>query len=71
MADPIDAQMRALHDSGAHDTLSRLHEEAASRPLPMEERRFHLTHAWVYALVEGDTARVTSLERELRALGGL
>ncbi len=36
-----------------------------------EERRFHLTHAWVYALVDGDDARVGPLETRLREVGGL
>lgn len=71
MADPLDARMRALHDSGQHGELSHLHEEAATRPLPLEARRFHLTHAWVYALVEGDAPHVARLEDQLRVLGGL
>jgi hypothetical protein len=34
-------------------------------------RRFHLTHAWVFALEAGHARAVDGLEAELRALGGL
>lgn len=69
----VDAALTRLH--GRQDCafqLSALHEEAAAdfADTP-DERRFHLTHAWVYALVDGDDARVTTLERLLKGAGGL
>lgn len=63
--------MRALHDSSDHMAMSGLHEQAADRLIPPSEQRFHLTHAWVYALVTGDSVRVEALEKRLRTLGGL
>ncbi len=69
----VDADLTRLH--GRQDCayqLSALHEEAADHFAKTEdERRFHLTHAWVYALVDGHDARVTSLERLLKEAGGL
>lgn len=52
--------------------MSALHEEAATDfAETTDERRFHLTHAWVYALVDGDDARIAVLEQQLRDMGGL
>lgn len=69
----LDADLTRLH--GRQDCakqLSALHEEAATDfATTNEERRFHLTHAWVYALVDGDDARIAGLETELRDAGGL
>ncbi len=69
----VDADLTRLH--GRQDCasqLSALHEEAANDfAVTAEERRFHLTHAWVYALVDGDDARIVTLEDQLRRLGGL
>lgn len=69
----IDADLTRLH--GRQDCaleLSALHEEAAADfAETVDERRFHLTHAWVYALVDGDDVRVASLERLLKKAGGL
>jgi len=51
--------------------LSALHEQAAALMTDPTARRFHLTHAWVHALVAGDEARIATLEHQLRALDGL
>lgn len=69
----VDAALTRLHGRQEHAAdLTVLHEEAAADFAETEEeRRFHLTHAWVYALVTGDEARVAQLERRLRRLGGL
>lgn len=69
----VDAALTRLHGRQDHAAeLSALHEEAAADfAETAEERRFHLTHAWVYALVDGDDARVDMLQRRLRAMGGL
>ena len=69
----MDAALTRLHGRQEHAAeLSALHEEAASDFAgTADERRFHLTHAWVYALVDSDDARVNALESRLRAVGGL
>ena len=69
----VDAALTRLHGRHEHAAeLSALHEEAATDfAETVEERRFHLTHAWVYALVTGDDARAIRLEGDLRRLGGL
>lgn len=69
----VDAALTRLHGRQEHAAdLSALHEEAAADfATTAEERRFHLTHAWVYALVTGDDARSETLEAELRRIGGL
>lgn len=69
----LDAELTRLHgDPGAAARLSTLHLKAAAFfEGDAGARRFQLTHAWVYALVAGDDARVEELERRLRALGGL
>ncbi len=69
----VDAELTRLHGRQEHAAdLSALHEEAAADfAATQNERRFHLTHAWVYALVDGDDARVDILQAELIAIGGL
>lgn len=69
----VDAALTRLHGRQEHAAeLSALHEEAATVfAETAAERRFHLTHAWVYALVTGDDARIDVLEAELRRAGGL
>jgi hypothetical protein len=70
-SDALDHELKRLHGSDAHIALSSLHEEAALAMPSKAERRFHLTHAWVYALVTGDDRRVQHLESQLKTLGGL
>lgn len=69
----LDEELTRLHGQTAHAArLSVLHETAAAEfAAGPEEARFHLTHAWVYALVDGNDARIGVLERQLRAIGGL
>lgn len=69
----LDAALTRLHGRHEHAAeLAALHDEAAADfAETAAERRFHLTHAWVYALVIGDDARISALEAELRRLGGL
>ncbi|MEM8872569.1 MAG: hypothetical protein AAGE38_19370 [Pseudomonadota bacterium] len=57
-ARPVEEQVALYHQAADLMTLS-------------QARRFHLTHAWVYALEAGDETTIEALERELRALGGL
>jgi hypothetical protein len=66
----LDAELRALHGAGSPARLSTLHERAAEFG-DAGTARFHLTHAWVFALVAGDAARIAALETRLRAAGGL
>jgi predicted NAD/FAD-dependent oxidoreductase len=69
----LDEELTRLHADTDHAArLTVLHEAAAD--LFSDDpgaRRFQLTHAWVFALVDGDEARVATLEQQLRALGGL
>lgn len=69
----LDAELTRLHADTDHAArLTVLHEAAAD--LLNDDpgaRRFQLTHAWVFALVDGDEARVAALEQELRTIGGL
>lgn len=67
----LDAALRRLHGSGDAAALSALHCKAAGMMTSNEEARFHLTHAWVYAMVAGDPFETARLERTLRDLGGL
>ncbi|MEO1199415.1 MAG: hypothetical protein AAFX39_09295 [Pseudomonadota bacterium] len=67
----LDVALKALHGTGAAGELSRLHETAAEMMADSASRRFHLTHAWVFALEAGDVERSNSLEAKLCALGGL
>jgi|OM-RGC.v1.034553159 hypothetical protein len=67
----LDAALIRLHGSGEAAMLAALHEEAATLLPDAGARRFHATHAWVYALEAGDAPRVARLEQALRAAGGL
>lgn len=68
----IDARLKHLHGQlEAAAELSDLHEQAAQLTNVSGDHRFHITHAWVFALVAGDDARIALLEARLRALGGL
>lgn len=70
-APALDAELRRLHGSGEAAALSALHVHAAELMPSPEGRRFHLTHAWIYALVAGDPFATVKLEAELRSMGGL
>lgn len=68
----LDEELTRLHADPAHAArLSALHEEAATLLDDPAARRFQLTHAWVFALVDGDEARAARLESALGSLGGL
>ncbi len=69
----LDAELTQLHADNAHAArLSVLHEEAAAMFYDdPAAQRFQLTHAWVFALVDGDDRRVAMLEAKLTTLGGL
>lgn len=70
-AQEIDAALKADPEGRNPARLAKLHEEAAALLSTAEEQRFHLTHAWVYALVSGNTAQSNALEKRLTSLGGL
>lgn len=70
-ADALDAELRRLHGGPDAAALTRLHESAAAAMSDPAAARFHLTHAWVYALVCGDDAQIAALESQLIAAGGL
>ncbi|MEL6582923.1 MAG: hypothetical protein AAFQ36_03750 [Pseudomonadota bacterium] len=67
----IDTSLKRLHGSHNARQLSGLHEEAASMMADADAQRFHLTHAWVYALVEGREDRIAALETRLQNADGL
>jgi hypothetical protein len=69
----LNGELTRLHGQLEHaPRLSVLHEEAAVVLAgDRDASRFHLTHAWVYALVAGDDVRTDELEARLRELGGL
>ncbi|MEL7466628.1 MAG: hypothetical protein AAFN79_21320 [Pseudomonadota bacterium] len=68
----LDAELTALHNDVAHARrLSELHEEAAGMMTDPAARRFQITHAWVFAMVDGDETRAARLEAELKKTGGL
>lgn len=63
----LDAALRRLHGCHAPGALSVLHERAAMLFEGTQER-FHLTHAWVFALEAGEELRAEALEARLKAL---
>ena len=68
----LNEELTRLHNDTAHaKRLSELHEEAAGLMTDPAERRFQLTHAWVFAMVDGDERRAERLAGDLRGLGGL
>lgn len=64
----LDAALRTTTDAAARVELHRRAAEVVDLP---PERRFHLTQAWIYALVSGQGEVADALEQELRTLGGL
>lgn len=66
----LDRALIALHGSGRAAELSRLHAEAVEMMESVAEQRFHLTHAWVFAL-EAGIEEEKALRRRLKDLGGL
>lgn len=64
----LDAALRTERDP---KRLMVLHQAASAALDAPAAQRFHLTHAWVYALVCGDDAEVAHLERELQRRGGV
>lgn len=59
----------ALRKAGRADDKAAAYRAAADMAASAAERRFHLTHAWVFALEAGH--RVQELEDELHRLGAL
>jgi hypothetical protein len=67
----LDRLLRALHGAPRPARLSALHRVAAATLPDPAARRFHLTHAWIFALEAGDDPLTEALETDLRAVGGL
>lgn len=68
----LDAELDRLHRRGPPVRLAELHERAALLLAgDALGHRFHLTHAYVFALEAGDEARAARLAARLRALGAL
>lgn len=72
-ADALNEELTRLHGQQEHAArLSALHEQAANHfANDRGTQRFHMTHAWIYALVDGDDEREESLALQLRKIGGL
>ena len=68
-AEQINSELTRLHGGPEAARLCELHLMAAQLKVDAGWRRFHLTHAWIYALVDGQDE--TALAAELQALGGL
>ena len=68
-ADRIDAELKRLHGTDAAEHLSRLHLDAAALIDESDARRFHLTHAWVFALEAGNGALLDAIRPHFEALG--
>lgn len=67
----LDAALRRLHNTEESAELSLIHQKAAEMMEQSEAKRFHLTHAWVHALVSGNTNLIKDLEGHLKSLGAL
>ncbi|MGB0504575.1 MAG: hypothetical protein ACPGGK_00135 [Pikeienuella sp.] len=69
----LNEELTRLHGQQEHAArLSELHRMAAEHfEGDPGARRFHLTHAWVYALVVGDEIGADQLGTELESIGGL
>ncbi|MEX0969443.1 MAG: hypothetical protein WD046_03235 [Paracoccaceae bacterium] len=65
----LNAELIRLHGSENAARLNALHLKAATLSDDAGWQRFHLTHAWVYALVAG--LDETPQADALRKLGGL
>lgn len=63
----LDAALRRLHGGPDAAALSATHEAAAALLAEPGARRFHLTQAWVYAMVAGDAAAEARLQALLAA----
>ncbi|MEM8658933.1 MAG: hypothetical protein AAF813_09195 [Pseudomonadota bacterium] len=61
----------ALSRAGPAEERVALYRAAAEMMTTPEARRFHLTHAWIYALEAGEPDVIATLEDALRDLGGL
>ena len=68
-ADPaaLDAALRAGYAAPVPARLAALHLQAARLPGPDRARRFHLTHALVFALEAGDDPLAAAIEAALAA----
>jgi len=70
-AKALDAELTRLHGGPDSAQLCAMHMKAVDLKNDLGWQRFHLTHAWIYALVEGDHKTEADLANTLRALGGL
>ncbi|GAA6165007.1 hypothetical protein NBRC116590_27110 [Pelagimonas sp. KU-00592-HH] len=66
--DSLDHRLLAAHVAGDGPALVTLYAEAAAQANTEEARGFYLTHAYVFALEQGD-ARAADLHKALRAMG--
>ena len=64
----LEARLLAAHATGDGCALIGLYEEAAKEAADETASGFYLTHAFIYALEQGD-ARAGALRMRLRAMG--
>ncbi len=60
----LHAQLLAAHEAGDHAALIALYTQAAAEACDLDTACFFLTHAYVFALEQGD-ARAASLRAQL------
>ena len=68
MSAALDDRLLNAHETGDRRSLVALYREAADSASAAEARGFYLTHAYVYALEQGDPA-VPELHALLCAMG--
>lgn len=66
----LDARLAALHLNGPPQDRAAAYEDAASAMDDPKAARFHLTHAYVFALEAGDELTASRLKSQLADLGG-
>lgn len=67
----LDGLLQSLHADGPPAKRAAAYEQAAGFVGAPEAERFHLTHAYIFALEAGDEVAELRLANRLRALGGL
>lgn len=64
----LDEQMLRAHDAADHRALVGLYTQAADGANDLDAACFYLTHAYIFALEQGDD-RATALHARLKAEG--
>ena len=67
-AHALDALLLDAHEAGDHRALIGLYSKAAQQAKTQEAACFYLTHAYIFALEQGDP-RAVSLHQDLKSRG--